>query len=243
MTGPDRSQEATKPTPDRIELLGIELLEEHARRLAAASRSRGGRATAAARTCGSSTTAARCRRPTARWPTTPRGEPAVARRPSGCSTTSTSSSAAARDIVARPAAVVLPPAADASPPTSSPASPRIYALALELIRSSAGHLDAQRLLALHHRVPVGHAADDRRAVGVAERAQAGARRAPARARRRARDDARASPARRSPGARALERTAPRRPSWPDQVHPAFVTRLLQRFAGVRRAPPRRCSGS
>ena len=50
--------------------------------------------------------------------------------------------------------------------------PRIYALALELIRHSAGRLDAQRLHRFITRVPVDDAADDGRAVGLAERAQA-----------------------------------------------------------------------
>ena len=94
----------------------------------------------------------------------------------------------------------------ASPPTSSPGCPRIYALALELIRPSAGRLDAQRLQRFITRVPVGHAADDGRAVGVAERAEAGAASSTcARAADVLADEPRAPARRRSPGRRARER--------------------------------------
>ena len=78
-----------------------------------------------------------------RSPKTRAGKP-CRRRPSGCSTTSTSSSAAARDIQHD-----LPPSFFRRLPRVAADEfaglPRIYALALELIGSSAGRLDAQRL--------------------------------------------------------------------------------------------------
>ena len=52
---------------------------------------------------------------------------------------------------------------------------RIHALALELIRHSDGRLDAERLTRFVPRLSDGGAADDRRALGLAEHAQARAR--------------------------------------------------------------------
>ena len=51
----------------------------------------------------------------------------------------------------RPAARATTASCRSSRRASSPALPRIYAMALELIRHSDGRLDAQRLHALHHR--------------------------------------------------------------------------------------------
>ena len=94
--------------------------------------------------------------------------------------------------------------------------PRIYALALELIRIERRPARRAAAAAIHQRLPVGHAADDRRAVGVAERAQAGADRAPARARRRARRRSRAHrlAADRAGRARSRRRRAAT-DQWPD----------------------------
>ena len=75
--------------------------------------------------------------------------------------------------------------------------------------------------AVHQRLPVGHAADDRRAVGVAERAEARAARPPARARRRA-------------------RRRPARIGWPPIGWPPPIEAApdgVERVAGRRRTPP------
>ena len=56
---------------------------------------------------------------------------------------------------------------------------RVYAMAVELIRHSDSRLDRQQLAPLHEQLPDGRAADDRRAVGLAEHAEARAHREPA----------------------------------------------------------------
>ena len=83
-------------------------------------------------------------RSTRRWPTTPGAASRRRPPPSGCSTTSTSFVAALRDIHHD-----LPPSFFRRLPRIAADEfaglPRIYAMALELIRCSAGRLDAQRL--------------------------------------------------------------------------------------------------
>ena len=66
---------------------------------------------------------------------------------------------------------------------------------------------------VHHRLPVGHAPDDGRALGVAVGAEAGAGRAPARQGRAPRDQPHPSARGRSPG-RRLETPARARARWP-----------------------------
>ena len=112
------------------------------------------------------------------------------RRPNGCSTTSTSS----RPPRATSCAICRPSFFRRLPRVAADefaGLPRIYALALELIRSERRPARCAAAAAIHHRLSVGDAADDRRALGVAERAEARAGRAPARewptcSRRRAR---------------------------------------------------------
>ena len=65
------------------------------------------------------------------------------------------------------------------PRASTPGHARIYAMAVELIRHSDSRLDRQQLIAVPEQLPARRAADDRRAVGVAEHAEAGAHREPA----------------------------------------------------------------
>ena len=99
--------------------------------------------------------------------------------------------------------------------------PRIYALALELIGSSAGRLDPQRLQRFVTRLPVGHAADDGRALGVAERVEARANRASARARPTCwRTAARIGVT--ADRLAAAPRRSPLLGEWPAGVHHAFV---------------------
>ena len=216
------------------------------------------RAAAAARTCdGWTSTCARCARSTPRWPRTRAAASPPRPPPSGCSTTSTSSR--------RPPATsttILPPSFFRRLPRIAADEfaglPRIYALALELIRLQRGPARRAAAAPLHHGLPVGHAADDRRALGVAERAEAGAasstcargptslaasrahRLARRSARRRARDGAPAAttwparrPSRRSSRACCSARasTARRR-----RAAPASSTRRWPRAARRSRTP-------
>jgi cyclic beta-1,2-glucan synthetase len=230
MNTPEPGPETRSTSPPRIELLGIELLEEHARRLAArftVTRKPRNNGRAHLRKLNDSR---RSLRATYRdlADDASRGEPA------GPATEWLLDnfhivSAAGRDIVRD-----LPPSFFRNLPTIAADEfagfPRIYALALELIRSSAGHLDAQRLsrfitsfqsvtpltigelwawpsvlkLALveHVRMRASVLAETRRHRQHADRVAA-----------------------------ALDRSSPASSDveWPEQVHPAFVTRLLQRF--------------
>ncbi len=214
-------------SPDRIELLGIELLEEHARRLAA-------RFTVARRRRRSGRTHLRQLNDSRRaLRTTYRAlaDDALHGESAGPATEWLLDnfhivSSAGRDIVRD-----LPPSFFRRLPTIAADEfegvPRIYALARELIRTSAGHLDAQRLsrfitafqsvtpltigelwawpsvlkLALveHVRMRADVLAENRRHREHADRV-----------------------------ARSLEH-AGEDIEWPSQAHPAFVTRLLQRF--------------
>ena len=73
---------------------------------------------------------------------------------------------------------------------------RIYAIAVELIRHSDSRLDAPAADPVPQQLPARRAADDRRAVGVAEHAEARAHREPAPPRRRTAGRARGPPGRR-----------------------------------------------
>ena len=79
---------------------------------------------------------------------------------------------------AEPAARLLPRAAQARRPRAE-GDARVYAMAVELIRHSDSRLDRQQLAPLPDQLPDGGAAHDRRAVGVAEHAQARPHREPA----------------------------------------------------------------
>ena len=234
-------------TPSRVlgigeELLSIELLEEHARRFAALlSLAPAAAVAAAARTCaGSGSTCAHCARSTRA-----RRRRAAARRcrprPSGCSTTSTSSRPprATSITICRPSFFRRLPRVAAD---EFAGLPRIYALALELIRIERRPPRRAAAAPVHHRLSVGDAADDRRALGVAERAEARARRTSARARRRARRQPRA-PTRRGPAGRGARgrRIQARRvaDAGPSRVrHPAASA-----LARVRRARVGTASGT
>ena len=168
-----------------VELLSIELLEEHAQPARRAALDRAARRRQRARApppaqgphAGAAGGLHRARRGRAR-------ARRCRRRPNGCSTTSTSS---------------RPRRATSSTTCPPPFFRRLPRDRLRRVRRAAAHLRAgaraDRLerrparraapAALHQRLPVRHAADDGRAVGVAERAEAGAPRPPARARRRA----------------------------------------------------------
>ena len=159
--------------------------------------------------------------------------------PSGCSTTSTSSRArSARSATTCRRATTS--SCPSSRPASWPGTARVYAMAVELLRYSDARLDLQRLDAVHERLPDRGAAQDRRAVGVAQHAQARADRAPAPALGRA--------AREPGGAhrggpllrrlRAGARARARSPPLPQVLHVAFVDQLLQRMReyGARRPP-------
>ena len=164
-----------------------------------------GSAAAAAPTCGSSrNTCAPCARSTRRSRRT-RGRRRCRRPPNGCSTTSTSSRPPHATSITicrrRSSGGCRSVAAD-----EFAGLPRIYALALELIGSQRGPARRAAAAAVHQRLPVGHAADDRRALGLAERAEARAARPSARPRRHARRHPRPSPGRGSAGRDARSRT-------------------------------------
>ena len=55
---------------------------------------------------------------------------------------------------------------------------RIYAMAVELLRHSDSRIDRQQLAGVHQQLPARRPADDRRALGVAQHAEAGAHRKP-----------------------------------------------------------------
>ena len=119
------------------------------------------------------------RRSTPHWPRMSGAASRCRPPPSGCSTTSTSF----RPPRATSATICRPPSSGGCRESAADefaGLPRVYALALELIRLQRGPARRAAPAPVRHRVPVGHAADDRRALGVAERAEAGARRAPAR---------------------------------------------------------------
>ena len=110
-------------------------------------------------------------------------------------------------------------------------------MAVELVRHSDSRLDRQQLAALHEQLPARRAADDRRALGVAEHAEAGAHREPpAPGRRDARRRARRGAAADAYVSRIDATPAHGRPPpLPPHLDTAFVVQLLQRAARVRPA--------
>ncbi|MGH9384905.1 MAG: GH36-type glycosyl hydrolase domain-containing protein, partial [Vicinamibacterales bacterium] len=222
------SEDVKHAAAGRIELLGIELLEEHARRLAAlfivARRPRGNGGAELRRLDENR----RALRITYRLlaEDASRGEPAspaIEWLLDNFHIVAT----AGRDILRD-----LPPSFSRRLPTIAADEfegiPRISALALELIRSSAGHLDAQRLsrfLTAFQSVTtltIGElwAWPSALKLALVEHLRVRADvLAAARAQRLHADRV----------ASALERPSPAPvEDWPDHVHPAFVTRLLQR---------------
>ena len=85
---------------------------------------------------------------------------------------------------------------------------RVYAMALELIRHTDGRLERQQLAAFRHRLPDSGPPDHRRALGLAQHAQAGAHREPAAA--RGRDDSRDATRVSRPTATSPRSTTPKR---------------------------------
>ena len=104
---------------------------------------------------------------------------------------------------------------------------RIYAMAVELIRHSDSRLDRQQLDPVPEQLPARRAADDRRAVGVAEHAEAGAHREPAPAGRGTAVGARRPPRRRRATCRGPTTTAAVG-ALPAGTDPAFIVQLLHR---------------
>ena len=98
--------------------------------------------------------------------------------------------------------------------------PRIYALALELIGSQRGPARRAAASTVHQRLPVRHAAHDGRALGMAERAEARAARPPAR------ESATCSP----PAARIDSR----RIGWPRRSKPRPVRSTSGRRTSITR---------
>ena len=229
MGSPGLRHEAPSSSSTRIELLGIELLEEHARRLAArftvTRKPRHGRRVHLHRLDDNRRVLRKTYRELAA--DVDRGEPAgpasewlldnfhiVA--------------AAGRDIVRD-----LPPSFFRNLPTVAAdefeGAPRIYALALELIRSSAAHLDAQRLsrfiTAFQSVTPltIGElwAWPSALKLALVEHVRVHADVLSANREDRREADRVASTLELDDRSAALE--------WPIDIHPAFVTRLLQRF--------------
>jgi cyclic beta-1,2-glucan synthetase len=219
----------TEPQPSRsIELLGIERLEEHARRLAAlftVGRRPQNRGRTHLRRLSSNMRALRATY-RALSVDASRGEPASPATEWLLDNFHVATEAA-RDI-----ARDLPPSFFRRLPTivadEFEGMPRIHALALELIRSSAGHLDAQRLsrfiVAFQSVSPltIGElwAWPSMLKLALLEHLRGrGDVLSAARSERQHADRV----------ARAVE-SAPQTPptDWPEHVHPAFATRLLQR---------------
>jgi cellobiose phosphorylase len=224
------------PRPDtrhrpsgEIELLGIDLLEEHARRLAAlltvARRPRNAGRAHLRRLHENRRSLRDTYRVLAE--DSSRGEPA-APATEWLLDNFHIIAAAGRDIVRD-----LPPSFFRRLPTIAADEfeglPRIYALALELIRTSAGHLDAQRLsrfiTAFQSVTPltIGElwAWPSVLKLALVEHLRARADVLAAARSHRQLADRVASSLDRSSELAVVE--------WPEQAHPAFVTRLLQRF--------------
>ena len=228
-----------RPLSDGVELLSVELLEEHARRLAALLSTAPSRrqrtrppAPASRPHAGAAAGLHRARRGRATRGDVAGGRVAARQLPHHLGRGARHPS--------RPAALVLPAAAPHRGRRVRRRAPhlRAGARADRIERRPARRAAAA---ALHQRLPVGHAADDGRAVGVAERAEAGAARTIcARAAtcwlRRARIGWRPI---------ALVASVEASPDgewpWPSEVHHAFVTRLLQRCAGTRCRRHRACT--
>ena len=131
---------------------------------------------------------------------------------------------------ARPSAGVLPASCPSWRSREMAGIARVYAMALELIRHTDGRLDRTPARALRGRLPDGGPPDDRRAVGLAQHAQARPHREPAAAGRR-------NPAGPRGAARGRPRIWPRSPAreaaplapLPEVLETAYVVRLLQRM--------------
>ena len=209
---------------------------------------RGGAAAAAAPASGSTSTCARCGRSTWRSPTTrARGEPSSPAAEWLLDNFHIISAAAARH-PSRSAARRSIGGCRAIAADEFAGLPRVYAMALELIGRSAGRLDSAAAAPVRHGLPVGHAADDGRAVGVAERAEAGAASSTC---ARGPTSWPTSRAHRLDADRlvgALDTPARAARTLAADVHPAFVIRLLQRSrehepaAGALRQRARRGAG-
>ena len=211
-----------------IELLGIELLEEHARRLAAlftiARRPPRGNARAHLRRLKDNRQRLSAIY-TALADDARRGEP-----PSPAAEWLLDNyhivSAAARDIIRD-----LPPSFFRRLPRIAAdefeGMPRIYALALELIRSSAGHLDAQRL----HRFVTAFQSVAPLTIGELWAWPSALKLALVEYMRARADVLAATREHRRYADRVadeLERGSAAEGEWPPRIHPAFVIRLLQR---------------
>ena len=103
---------------------------------------------------------------------------------------------------------------------------RVYAMAVELIRHSDSRLDRPAAAPVPEQLPARRAADDRRALGVAEHAEARAHREPAPAGRR--DAGRARSAARRRRVRRAGRRSDRSLALPPAADTAFVVQLLHR---------------
>src|SRR3954463_373588 len=218
---------APRPTPGTIELLGIEPLQEHARRLAAlldvSLRQRGGSRAHLKRLREHSETLRRVYQALA--DDAKRGEP---------------SSPAAEWLLDNFHIVVaalrdirhdLPPGFFRRLPRIAADEfaglPRIYAMALELIRCSAGRLDPQRL----HRFVTAFQSITPLTMGELWAWPSALKFALVDHLRTRADVLATSRAHRLEADRlveALDTPAHARDRWPSQVHPAFVIRLLQR---------------
>ena len=228
--------------PFRDELLSIERLEERAKALAArftVDPTRGARrATSFPRLDENARVLREAYRTLA--DDVHRGAVRHRRPPSGCSTTSTWSTSEIRDVRQNLPARLLPRAADARraraggarahlrdggrahPPQRQPARP-----------PAAG--------ALHQQLPDGRAAHHRRALGVAEHAEAGADREPAPAGRRDRSSARRAPAPPTPTWRASTRGQGRLPPLAADAAHRLRRAAAAAHARVRPAAGRRCA--
>ena len=219
--------------PLRDELLSIELLEERAKSLAARF------TVGPCATCEASSPLrdnARLAVGLRRWPTMSITDGSSRLPPSGFSITSISSRPKSAPFV-RICRPLLSPAADA-PQRQCAGHARVYAMALELMRHSDSRLDRSQLAALHEQLSVGGAADDRRALGLAEHPEAGAHREPpAAGRRNSRSRARRASPRTRHVARRARRPARRR-ALPAVADTAYVVHLLQRVReyGLRLSP-------
>ena len=244
VTGSGRSEQQSmgdagvRPTPETIELLGIEPLEEHARRLAALL-------TVSLRQRGRSRTYRRRLRRhtrTLRQVYTSLADDAKRGEPSSPAAEWLLDNfhiviAAVRDIHHD-----LPPAFFRRLPQIAADEfaglPRIYAMALELIRCSAGRLDSQRL----HRFVTAFQSITPLTMGELWAWPSALKLALVEHLRTRADILATSRTRRLEADRlvdSLEMSGHARDRWPSQVHPAFVIRLLQRSREHETATPLR----
>ncbi len=166
-------------------------------------------------------------------PTTSAPAASSARRPTGCSTTSTSSPPRSPTSAATCRA---PTRARCRrwPRASTPARPASTRWPSSSCGTATAASTRQQPGAVPEQLPARRAAHDRRAVGLAEHAQAGPHREPAPSRRRTAGGARRAP-RRRPLHRGQRRGHGRGRPPPAQTDPAFIVQLLHRMReyGVR----------